>query len=248
MTMQHRIGFVLGLSFALSPMVLSAAMVGSTPVVSSAVSPASTCLQFSRTLLRGSRGNDVADLQKFLAAKGYFSGTSTGYFGALTEAAVKQWQSQNGIAGANSSGWGIFGARSRGYLSKQCGSSASGATGTGAGTTAGTTSGIQKINAPANVTLSLNGIAEVRNEHMYFTLQSIANNSATIQITPVGCWNSFPSDPPPQIRCMLAMLPTPPATLSIGQVYPSQNYTITLVGISGTIATFQVNDKGTRVQ
>ena len=102
------------------------------------------------------------------------------------------------------------------------------------------TSSIQQVNAPENVTLSSGGIAEIRNENAYFTLQSIASSSATIQITPVGCWNSFPSDPKPKIVCMLAQVPIPPQTLAVGQAYDSANYFITLTQLNSSTATFAV--------
>jgi len=106
-------------------------------------------------------------------------------------------------------------------------------------------SNIQQLNMPGNVSLRQSGIAEVRNESFYFTLQSISSSSATIQITQVGCWNSFPSDPPPQIRCMIATVPIPPQTLSVGQTYSAANYSITLAQISNTTATFSVNASST---
>jgi PKD repeat protein len=98
---------------------------------------------------------------------------------------------------------------------------------------------IQQLNAPGSVTLQTNGIAEIRNESFYFTLESVTASTATIQLTPVGCWNWFPSDTPPQIRCMIAMQYIPPQTLSIGQSY-SGNYAITLTQIASGSATFSI--------
>jgi hypothetical protein len=104
-----------------------------------------------------------------------------------------------------------------------------------------TVSTIQQLNAPGNVSLGQQGdTAEIRNESFYFTLQSLSSASATIQITPVGCWNSFPSDPPPQVRCMIATVPIPPQTLSVGQTYSATNYGITLTQINNAIATFSI--------
>lgn len=99
---------------------------------------------------------------------------------------------------------------------------------------------IQQLNAPGGVTLSGGGIAEVRNESVYFTLENITSSSATIQISPVGCWNSFPSDPPREVICMLAVIPIPPQTLSVGQAYTGGNYSITLTQLSSSTATFSV--------
>lgn len=100
---------------------------------------------------------------------------------------------------------------------------------------------IEQVNVPGSVTLSQGGIAEVRNESMYFTLESLTDSSATIQTTPVGCWNSFPSDPKPQVVCMIAMIPAPPQTLSVGQTYTSANYALTLTQIQSGKATFSMS-------
>jgi len=108
-----------------------------------------------------------------------------------------------------------------------------------------TTANIQQLNAPGSVTLQTSGIAEIRNESFYFTLESLTASTATIQITPVGCWNSFPSDAPPKIVCMLAMLPIPPQTLSVGQAYTSNNYGIMLTQLNGANATFSVTASST---
>ena len=115
--------------------------------------------------------------------------------------------------------------------------------GSASGTIGTTIPTIQQLNAPGSVTLSSGGVAEVRNESTYFTLGSIASSSATIQITPVGCWNSFPSDPTPAIRCMLALVPIPLQTLAVGQTYNGTNYSITLTQLGGSTATFSVNTK-----
>jgi PKD repeat protein len=102
-------------------------------------------------------------------------------------------------------------------------------------------SNIQQLNMPGSVSLRQGGIAEIRNKSFYFTLQGLSPSSATVQITPVGCWNSFPSDTPPQVRCMIAVVPIPPQTLSVGQTYHATNYGITLTQISNAIATFSVS-------
>lgn len=54
---------------------------------------------FTRTLQRGSSGDDVQKLQEFLAQDKdiYPQGLATGYFGSATEAAVKRFQKKHGI-------------------------------------------------------------------------------------------------------------------------------------------------------
>jgi hypothetical protein len=104
---------------------------------------------------------------------------------------------------------------------------------------------IQQLNAPESVSLSQGGIAEIRNESFYFTLQSLSSSLATIQITQVGCWNSFPSDTPLKVRCMIAVVPIPPQTLAVGQTYSVANYGITLTQIGNAMAMFSVNASST---
>lgn len=53
---------------------------------------------FTRYLTVGSTGTDVSELQAILVSNGYLaSGLPTGYFGALTKAAVMKWQAAVGL-------------------------------------------------------------------------------------------------------------------------------------------------------
>ena len=54
--------------------------------------------KFNNPLSLGSSGNDVTELQKKLSAEGVYSGSITGYFGAMTQAAVKRYQTKYGIS------------------------------------------------------------------------------------------------------------------------------------------------------
>ena len=103
-----------------------------------------------------------------------------------------------------------------------------------------TTSTSVRLNAPGNVTLALGDVAEVRNKNSFFTLTELTSTSVTIQVMSVGCWNSFPSDPLPAIRCMIAIMPVPPTTLTVGQSYEAPNYRITLTSIVNGKATFAI--------
>lgn len=79
------------------------------------------CPIFTRTLTRGSRGDDVAELQRLLIGKRYLQSEVTGYFGALTENALQAFQSAEGIVAGGSpaaTGWGVFGPRTRALLSR----------------------------------------------------------------------------------------------------------------------------------
>ncbi len=56
------------------------------------------CVAIQRTLSKGDSGDDVIDLQKFLIGEGdLVAGNTTGFFGTLTETAVKDWQGSHGI-------------------------------------------------------------------------------------------------------------------------------------------------------
>lgn len=78
---------------------LSIAMVLTLVVGLSATASAQT-VTFSRNLTVGSTGADVTALQTYLASKGYFTVTPTGYFGSITKRAVAQYQAANGITPA----------------------------------------------------------------------------------------------------------------------------------------------------
>src|SRR5271166_6861171 len=59
----------------------------------------STCATPNRTLSYGSTGSDVRSLQQFFSSIGLLgSGSVTGFFGNQTQGAVRQFQSQHGIA------------------------------------------------------------------------------------------------------------------------------------------------------
>lgn len=59
--------------------------------------PALSSYKFITPLYRGVRNNAVVELQKILIAKNFLVSEPTGYFGVLTEAAVKKYQEVNGI-------------------------------------------------------------------------------------------------------------------------------------------------------
>jgi hypothetical protein len=89
------------------------------------------CPDLARSLSLGAIGPDVAGLQTYLAQQGLFNAIATGYFGTLTEAAVAQWQENNGIVSggtADTTGLGVVGPRTRAAMESSCAP--------GAGTTA----------------------------------------------------------------------------------------------------------------
>ncbi len=71
---------------------------------------------FYRTLSKGMNGSDVSLLQNILRSLGFFSEETTGYFGSLTEEAVKRFQAeQNIVSGGDSqsTGYGLVGPRTQ---------------------------------------------------------------------------------------------------------------------------------------
>ncbi len=90
-----------------------------------------SCPRIGRVLKMGSGGDDVTRLQQFLALDPsvYPEGTVSGYYGGLTEAAVKRFQCKNKIVcdgDPASTGYGVTGPRTAAILSLQCPDSGSG--------------------------------------------------------------------------------------------------------------------------
>lgn len=96
-------------------------------VVTDTAVDSSSCPFIGRTLTMGSQGTDVTSLQTYLAARGYFIGGVTGYFGTRTQAAVQAYQTDQGIVSRGSpstTGYGVFGPTTRMWVQKNCGQAA----------------------------------------------------------------------------------------------------------------------------
>jgi Putative peptidoglycan binding domain len=78
------------------------------------------CLKIVRSLRRGSRGDDVRQLQDLLAQDPaiFANASSTGFFGKATEEALARYQEKFGIA--SSSAQGKVGPKTREFLKKRC--------------------------------------------------------------------------------------------------------------------------------
>lgn len=101
-----------------TPVTTATATVTATPLAGG-----SGCPSLSRTLARGASGEDVRALQAFLKGKGFFNEEPTGYFGAITEAALQSFQSAEGIVSsgdAASTGFGVAGPRTRARIAEGC--------------------------------------------------------------------------------------------------------------------------------
>ena len=88
------------------------------------LSYAATCPNLTRNLSFGSRGTDVTQLQTFLIEQGHLeAGNNTGFFGRMTEAAIKKFQCSemqicSGTAASN--GYGSVGPRTRAKIAEVC--------------------------------------------------------------------------------------------------------------------------------
>lgn len=77
----------------------------------------------TRTLARGSQGDDVLALQEFLRAYAAYTGELGGYFGELTERAVREYQTTQGIITSGypeTTGFGVVGPRTRLSITTFC--------------------------------------------------------------------------------------------------------------------------------
>ena len=72
----------------------------------------------TRSLSLGLSGTDVTAVQNELIAEGYMTGAATGYFGAVTQAAVEKFQCAKAIicSDATVTGYGIAGPRTQAVL------------------------------------------------------------------------------------------------------------------------------------
>ena len=83
------------------------------------------CPQLSRPLKLGLSGNDVSSLQQYLAQDRsiYPEQGVTGYYGALTQAAVQRWQARFSVVSSgtpDTTGYGVVGPRTALAIKTQC--------------------------------------------------------------------------------------------------------------------------------
>lgn len=93
---------------ALLAVALTSLTLATTTPLGGTVIPTAPCVSIARTLVLGSHGDDVAQLQVFIGLK------PTGYFGHVTQDALVRWQISKGIIRSKkSSSAGILGPRSK---------------------------------------------------------------------------------------------------------------------------------------
>jgi peptidoglycan hydrolase-like protein with peptidoglycan-binding domain len=94
---------------------------GGTPNLSTTNIPTNTvATPITRRLEEGMRGSDVLGLQQFLISEGLLPvSAATGYFGPMTEAAVQNYQAQEGIVSSGSpetTGYGVVGPQTMSHI------------------------------------------------------------------------------------------------------------------------------------
>jgi chitodextrinase len=96
----------------------SSPLASTTPTVIQ--TPNLTIVLITKTMSRGSKIAEVKILQQFLISQGYLpANTPLGYFGVLTEQAVKAFQKKQGIVSSGSpatTGYGMVGAKTRAVI------------------------------------------------------------------------------------------------------------------------------------
>jgi plastocyanin len=113
----------------------------STTAGATAATNSSSCPLIGRALTIGATGDDVTRLQQFLARDPsiYPQGTVSGFYGALTQAAVQHWQVKYNIVSSGSpstTGYGVVGPRTAAAIALLCTTgSYGGVSGPGGGTT-----------------------------------------------------------------------------------------------------------------
>jgi PKD repeat protein len=157
------------------------------PVATPAASNPATAAQcplISRSLKKGASGDDVTRLQQFLARDVaiYPEAMVTGYYGALTEAAVKRFQCKNQIVcdgTPESTGYGVTGPRTAALLALQCSGS-----GSGSGANVGGFIKVTPISGAAPLTVSVEATVNTTKSCGGATYEVFyGDNSAPVMVT-----------------------------------------------------------------
>lgn len=143
------------------------------------------CLAISRTLKKGSSGADVTALQQFLAQDPsiYPEGTVSGYYGALTQAAVQRWQAANGIVSSGSpstTGYGVVGPKTLAAMGGSCGG------GSSAGPTVGGYIQVTPISGNASLNVTVQAVVNTVSSCSAATYSLDFGDGSQVQHIPVA--------------------------------------------------------------
>ena len=138
---------------------VQASLTGGTPSSTTTTTTTTTTCTFTKDLTLKSTGTEVTGLQQALIANGYMTGSATGYFGPITQAAVIKWQKASGVTPAA----GYFGAKSRAAFKLSCSGSTTttGTTTTGAGTGTGLKVSLSPTSPNGTVLIAGQGIGDL---------------------------------------------------------------------------------------
>lgn len=141
---------------------------GTTSTTATATGTAGYCPGIGRSLKTGSTGDDVSRLQRFLAQDPviYPEGTVSAYFGALTEAAVKRWQTKFNIVSSGTpttTGYGAVGPRTAAAIAIVC--------------SGGAYNGVSGVVSPAAADAAVGGFIKVT------PIQGVAPLTVSIEAT-----------------------------------------------------------------
>lgn len=134
---------------------------------------------FAKGLSKGAKGSDVSRLQQLLATDKtiYPDGTVSGFFGALTQAAVERFQEKYGIAKRGDDGFGTLGPRTRAKIGEVFGGAA------GVGAPERVSVGVP---SSSGITVISRGLSLGTKSDAVRTLQVVLNKDPETQIAASG--------------------------------------------------------------
>jgi peptidoglycan hydrolase-like protein with peptidoglycan-binding domain len=171
------------------------------PAVSSATS---TCTEITGYLAARSGWNtdsqtrgQVTTLQTFLISAGFLSGVPTGYFGSMTENAVKKMQASNGLVasgGPDTTGYGAIGPGTRALISRlSCGGAIASITATSTPGSTGSVVVPYTFSTTTAIQVSEKVIGVEATSYSYVTELSLSGGTP---LSPVSRWTLHMFCPP----------------------------------------------------
>ena len=176
---------------------LQAQLGGGGTVVTGVQTDSSSCPLVGRSLRRGVSGPDVTRLQQFLARDPsiYPEAIVSGYYGALTEAAVQRWQVKYNIVSSGSpstTGYGVVGPRTAAAIALLCTTGSYGGV-AGPVTTAQPTVGgfitVSPISGAAPLTVNVTATVNTANSCAGAVYSLDFGDGSTVQQIPVSAGN-----------------------------------------------------------
>ena len=169
------------------------AQLGGNPAANTGVrvTDSSSCPLVGRSLRLGVSGDDVRRLQQFLArdTSVYPEAIVSGYYGALTEAAVKRWQVKYNIVSSGSpstTGYGVVGPRTAAAISILCTTGSYGGVPGPGGSTVGGFITVSPIQGAAPLTVNVTATVNTANSCTGAIYSLDFGDKSTVQQIPVS--------------------------------------------------------------